>query len=82
VQPSESSTGAAVDGFDDSVLVGAVLDVARLLVRCGTAEFAAAVAATTAVEPDEAAAVGGEQGDCSWVRLLLSRVRHMQRACA
>jgi hypothetical protein len=81
-QHSNRSAGAAVDGFDDSVLVGAVLDVARLLVPCGTGEFAAAVAATAAAEPDEEAAVGDEQGDCSWVCILLSQVRQMQRACA
>jgi hypothetical protein len=74
---AEQHTGVAVEGFEDSVLVGAVLDVASLLVRCGAEEFSAAVAATTAVELDEAAALGGEGGGCSWVRMLLTRVRLM-----
>ncbi|KAF6251398.1 hypothetical protein COO60DRAFT_621989 [Scenedesmus sp. NREL 46B-D3] len=74
----DGSKGAGVDGFDGSVLVAAVLDVAGLLVCCGGEGFAAAVAATTAAVKLEEAGDGAG----SWKGRLLVQVKELQRVSA
>jgi hypothetical protein len=76
---SSSSMKVGVCGFESSVLVGAVLDVVGLLVRCGGEGFAAAVAATSAAAELEEA---GDQVSSNWVEMLVARAREMQRAFA
>jgi hypothetical protein len=73
----ESSSSVSVEGFDSSVVVGAVLEVVGLLAQCGADGLAAAVAATSAAELK----ADGHEVTGSWVGMLVRQARAMQRAC-